>query len=116
MAGVALFGFWAGFFYGFATRLPTGADTLDTFAERTDAPGGRNWIAVRGPEEVRRDALGILDGLQPDKLVPSVSNAAAALVERRSRGPPRFRSVQVGPRFADHHVAPQCGRTGRVGQ
>lgn len=72
VAGVALFGFWAGFFYGFATRLPTGADTLDTFAERTDAPGGRNWIAVRGPEEVRRDALGILDGLQPDKLVPSV--------------------------------------------
>lgn len=69
--GVALFGFWAGFFYGFATRLPAGSDTLDTFADRTDAPGGENWIAVRGPEPVRRDAAAVLEGMDPSKLVPS---------------------------------------------
>ena len=68
MAG-GIFGVAPGFFYTADSRLPAEPETFDTFA---DEPSGPTWIAVGGPDEVRRAATEGLVGLHPTRIVDDV--------------------------------------------
>lgn len=63
--GGAIFGVAPGFFYGVATRLPAEPETFDTFA---DDSKGTSWIAVSGPEDVRRSAADVIRSHGPTNL------------------------------------------------
>lgn len=66
--GGAIFGAWAGAFYGVATKLPMKSKAVDSGLVELDDDNGSPWIEVRGSSEIRQQARSVIEDLGPVRI------------------------------------------------